>query len=128
MFPIGGIVGAFVCITLLFKLMHWPGGTTLVLISCLLLIAYGLCAYLALKNFEELDAIVSRSGKFGGLFRTSLNTMLLSFSVLGFGVVSRIMHWPGNSTIIMVGMLSLAVGLIYVGYSFPKLKIKQDDK
>lgn len=128
MFPLGGIVGAFVCISLLFKLMHWPGGTTLVLISCLLLIAYGLCAYLALKNFEELDAIVSRSGKFGDLFRTSLNTMLLSFSVLGFGVVSRIMHWPGNSTIIMVGMLSLAVGLIYVGYYFPKLKIKQDDK
>lgn len=91
----------------IFKLMHWPGASIMIVLGAgLLVLAYlPLILHYKLKESPSNEYIMHISGWVG-----------LSFSVLG--VLFKVMHWPGAGVILLGGMSILA--FLYVPIYFFK--------
>ncbi|MCF8257092.1 MAG: hypothetical protein K9J06_06045 [Flavobacteriales bacterium] len=91
----------------IFKLMHWPGASIMIVLGAgLLVLAYlPLILHYKLKESPSNEYIMHISGWVG-----------LSFSVLG--VLFKVMHWPGAGAILLGGMAVLA--FLYVPIYFYK--------
>ena len=103
-------------ISLLFKLMHWPGGNILMVLSLLIL---ALCYFpfgfyfFSDKNFKTQN--IGISIVFG---------WMLSISIIG--ILFKLMFWPGYSPMLIIGatvaVLLAAVAVILFARSIDLLK------
>jgi hypothetical protein len=91
----------------IFKLMHWPMAGIMVTIgaSLLVLAYFPLLLHFKMKESPRNEAAMHISGWVG-----------ISFTTLG--VLFKIMHWPGASVMLLMGMAVLA--FIYVPIYFYK--------
>lgn len=91
----------------IFKLMHWPGANVMFVIGAALLalIYLPLILHHKLKESPRNEALMHIAGFVGLAFTT-------------VGSLFKIMHWPGASVLLMVGMGTLA--FIYVPVYFYK--------
>ena len=91
-----GFVAAFcILIGLMFKIMHWPGATAILITGnlslsvCLLAILYGLLTNKT--TFPRMTYSRILFGVVGGM-------------LLASGIFFKIMHWPGASILLVLGM------------------------
>jgi hypothetical protein len=91
-----GFVATFcILIGLMFKIMHWPGATAILITGnlslsvCLLAILYGL-----LTNKTTLPRITFSRILFG----------IVGGILLASGIFFKIMHWPGANILLVIGM------------------------
>jgi hypothetical protein len=91
----------------IFKLMHWPGANIMFIMGAVILALIYLPLILRhkLKESPSNEALLHISGFVGLAFTT-------------VGSLFKIMHWPGASVLLMVGMGTLA--FIYVPIYFYK--------
>ncbi len=91
----------------IFKLMHWPGANIMFMLGAMILALIYLPLILAhkLKESPNNEAVLHISG-FVGLAFTTLGTLF------------KILHWPGASVMLMVGLGTLA--FLYVPIYFYK--------
>jgi hypothetical protein len=91
-----GFVAAFcILIGLMFKIMHWPGATAILITGnlslsvCLLAILYGLLTNKT--TFPRMTYSRILFGVVGGMLVAS-------------GIFFKIMHWPGANILLVIGM------------------------
>jgi hypothetical protein len=91
-----GFVATFcILIGLMFKIMHWPGATAILITGnlslsvCLLAILYGLLTNKT--TFPRMTYSRILFGVVGGM-------------LLASGIFFKIMHWPGASILLVLGM------------------------
>jgi hypothetical protein len=91
-----GFVAAFcILIGLMFKIMHWPGATAILITGnlsltvCLLAILYGLLTNKT--TFPRMTYSRILFGVVGGM-------------LLASGIFFKIMHWPGANILLVIGM------------------------
>jgi hypothetical protein len=91
-----GFVAAFcILIGLMFKIMHWPGATAILITGnlslsvCLLAILYGLLTNKT--TFPRMTYSRTLFGVVGGM-------------LLASGIFFKIMHWPGANILLVIGM------------------------
>jgi hypothetical protein len=91
-----GFVATFcILIGLMFKIMHWPGATAILVAGnlslsvCLLAILYGL-----LTNKTALPRMTFSRMLFG----------IVGGMLLASGIFFKIMHWPGANILLVLGM------------------------
>jgi len=91
-----GFVATFcILIGLMFKIMHWPGATAILVAGnlslsvCLIAILYGL-----LTNKTTLPRITFSRILFG----------IVGGMLLASGIFFKIMHWPGANILLVIGM------------------------
>ena len=91
----------------IFKLMHWPGANVMFMLGAIILALIYLPLILRhkLKESPNNEALLHISGFVGLAFTT-------------VGSLFKIMHWPGASVLLMVGLGTLA--FIYVPIYFYK--------
>lgn len=85
----------------IFKIMHWPGASVMVVLGVALLVFGYLPMILnhKLKESEKGDKLMHVLGFFG-------------LSVTSVGVLFKIMHWPGAAVMLLGGIAFLAVGYV----------------
>ncbi|MCF8465308.1 MAG: hypothetical protein K9G41_10725 [Flavobacteriales bacterium] len=94
----------------IFKLMHWPGASIMMVLGSGLLVLGYLPMILAHKLKESpKDEALLHIGGFVGLTMTSI------------GVLFKVMHWPGASVTLLGGMAVLAFGYVPI-YFFKRYK------
>ena len=89
-------------ISLIFKLMHWPGAGVLMVLSLLgLALCYFLLGFYFLsdKNFKTQN--IGISIVFGWLL-----------SVCIIGILFKLMFWPGSGMMLLIGSLTAAILLV----------------
>lgn len=83
-------------IGMLFKILHWPGG------SFLLILSLGTIANLFLIRATKADGISVKAGELAGAF-------------ISVGLLFKIMHWPNAQQLLYMalglGLLSLAINV-----------------
>jgi hypothetical protein len=91
-----GFIATFcILIGLMFKIMHWPGATAILVAGnlslsvCLIAILYGL-----LTNKTTLPRITFSRILFG----------IVGGMLLASGIFFKIMHWPGANILLVIGM------------------------
>lgn len=103
------IIAVLVCWSFLFKLMHWPGGNMMVLISAVLgiiAVVWGACVH-------------TKLGKLGkGVVIFNAITLVLTIIGLWF----KVAHWPGGYVLCMLCLgILLPMSFIWTAVSYNKL-------
>ncbi|SCY88424.1 GldL-related protein [Flavobacterium caeni] len=109
------ILGSIFILGLLFKLLHWPGGSFFIIISLgiLMMVYFPFGFYfLSGKTIKDQNAAASI---FAGMF--------LSTPVVG--ILFALMHWPGAMMMLMIGLMG-AVPLTIVVFILRSQKNKPE--
>jgi len=116
---ISGFVASTFIIGLLFKVIHWPFGTGLLIISSAMMAVLSLAAFMyvrksALLNEMTAELNAKQPGN-GNLLTLSVVAALLGLSVLCIGILFKLMSFPGGGMLFMTGAMSLAFGVFLIG-------------
>lgn len=118
-----GLSVGIIIIGALFKFLHFPYGTIILLVGLLLAAITCLCWLPQLKKsplYTKVEQLRDTpDGLTVSLFYSAILVALVSVAVLCVGIIFRMMHYPGASMIIMCSALALACCAI----SFPTLLI-----
>jgi hypothetical protein len=87
---------------ILFKTLHWPGANIILLPGAFLTAVAS--ALLLVRGSGPMTIHVRRPG-----------ALFAAMTVVLFGVLFKMMHWPGASILLLVGMLSCAAGILFLG-------------
>ena len=87
---------ALVLFTVLFKMLHWPGGDLLVLISICLSAILLLCAAFCSRPINALRVLFCLEG-----------------IILLVGTTFKFFHWPGGSLIFFIAAILGIILLLY---------------
>ena len=103
-----GFIGAVLINGILFRTLHWPGGTSMLCVVVPLLVAL-LCLCLAIYVFMHgaLNAYVEKGLSVAKHLRNVEGTAFIFLALAIVGFVCRHMHWPGGSQIVMVSCFTL---------------------
>ncbi len=96
---LGAVITSLLLIGVLFKIMHWPGSSMFLILSVGMLSMYMVpVAIFNIQSYQNktLIGISNGIGGFGGM-------------ILSIGLLFKIMHWPGSSFFMLVGMAFLTV-------------------
>ena len=88
-----------------FKMMHWPGSGLLLLIGLSFL---AIIAFIESIRWKVKD---SDQEKPHPLIRIFLGLSLMTACI---GLLFRLLHWVGNSTILTIGSIALVLGVVLV--------------
>lgn len=114
-FALIGLIG--IAFGAIFKTMHWPGAGPL--------LALGF-ATLALLFYPSAIFVMKRENKIkGGNF--IYLTALLGGITLMFGILFKLMHWPGASILLLAGFVSI-IGILIPSLLISKMKSVSDRK
>ena len=108
---IGGFTGTLFSIAVLFRFLHFPGGTLLFgICSPIALILFSICACVYIKKYSALpkDVIIYE------LFA------VIALIVLAVGIFFKTMHYPGGGYLLMISLIALAIVSICLGFALPK--------
>ena len=111
----GGIVAAFWLVSFLFRIMHFPGASWLLMIACLSTILVALVTVIGLPKADPFEALIARCGTLARNLRNTflcINILLMIFSI---GLIFRIMHWPFGYSIVFFSGLALMFSIILLG-------------
>lgn len=86
----------------LFKLMHWPGASFMLLTSNFLLVTVFLPIFFVKRNEKPESDLETISNIL----------LLLSISGIIVGSTFKVMHWPGASIMLILGSLALTCGAL----------------
>lgn len=98
-----------------FKYMHWPGAGPQVIVGILILCFFS--GTLTFKSNYDKRKLYART-KFDALFLTLCN--YLGIGSLLLGILFKIQHWPLAQAIAIVGMVTLAIGMLIGNQKFKK--------
>jgi hypothetical protein len=103
------ITGVIFCWTVLFKLMHWPGGNVM---------TFGACIFAVISTI--LGSIVYFKSGILSKCAIIFNAVVL---VLTFaGIWFKTAHWPGGSILCMLCLgILVPVAIIWTAISYSKL-------
>jgi hypothetical protein len=94
----------------LFKTMHWPGA------SMMLILAFGIL-------FISLFTTLLKENKAQGMSSTENAAMITTFSFLILGTAFRMQHWPGAMVLVVLGTFSTLALLFYGVFNRNSLKL-----
>jgi hypothetical protein len=106
----GSFIIFFFTIATFFKLMHWPGSAVIMTLMLLLFAVFFIPLFFIQRMIEDKSGLSIVTNIFG-LFSTSLMFM---------GVLFKMMHWPGASIMLVLGILFFIFPtlILYVIYQF----------
>jgi len=78
----------------MFKIMHWPGASIMLILSVFLF-----CFY-----FLPVALVSSYKSQEDGKYKNMHIITYIVFSICVMGVLFKVMHWPGASIFLMVGL------------------------
>jgi len=109
-------VGVFLsALGFFFKIMHWPGAGPQIIFGVLILCFFS--GTLTFKiNYDKWEKY-ARS-KFDAFFLTLCN--FLGIGGLLLGILFKIQHWPLSQLITIIGICTLAIGLLVGNQKFKK--------
>lgn len=100
---LGAIISFFLLIGVTFKMMHWPGAGPLIVFSASLLSLYmipvAIGNILQYKN-NIFIGICNGIGAFSGM-------------ILSIGLLFTIMHWPGSSVMMLMGLMFSIITIFF---------------
>ena len=113
-------LNGIILILYLFMVLHWPlfYRFTLVHIIIMVAIVYGL------KSWIELKSNINNP------IKSNKSTKLLYFiggGIFTLGILFKIMHWPGGSISLLVGVIILNISFIYVFFVNDTNKTRQSN-
>jgi glucan phosphoethanolaminetransferase (alkaline phosphatase superfamily) len=94
----------------LFKTMHWPGA------SMMLILAFGIL-------FISLFTTLLKENKAQGMSSTENAAMITTFSFLILGTAFRMQHWPGAMVLVVLGTFSTLALVFYGVFNRNSLKL-----
>jgi len=94
----------------LFKTMHWPGA------SIMLILAFGIL-------FISLFTTLLKENKAQGMSSTENAAMITTFSLLILGTAFRMQHWPGAMVLVVLGTFSTLALVFYGVFNRNSLKL-----
>jgi len=94
----------------LFKTMHWPGA------SMMLILAFGIL-------FISLFTTLLKENKAQGMSSTENAAMITTFSLLILGTAFRMQHWPGAMVLVVLGTFSTLALVFYGVFNRNSLKL-----
>ena len=103
-----GFVGTVLIDGILFRTLHWPGGTSMLCVIVPFLVAL-LCLCLAIYVFMHgaLNAYVEKGLSVAEHLRNVEGTAFIFLALAILGFVFRYLQWPGGSLIVMVSCFTL---------------------
>ena len=103
-----GFVGTVLIDGILFRTLHWPGGTSILCVIVPFLVAL-LCLCLAIYVFMHgaLNAYVEKGLSVAEHLRNVEGTAFIFLALAILGFVFRYLQWPGGSLIVMVSCFTL---------------------
>ena len=110
-----------ICLTfilsLIFKLLHWPGGSVLMILSVLFLVLlyFPLGFYIFNEDKKRLKENIGISFIFGWFLSISL-----------VGILFKLMLWPGSKSMLIIGFASSLI--LFIVASMLKNKRNETDK
>lgn len=103
-----GFIGAVLINGILFRTLHWPGGTSMLCVIVPFLVAL-LCLCLAIYVFMHgaLNAYVEKGLSVAKHLRNVEGTAFIFLALAIVGFVCRHMHWAGSGQVVMVSCFAL---------------------
>ncbi len=103
-----GFVGAVLINGILFRTLHWPGGTSMLCGLVPILVAL-LCLCFAIYVFKHgaLNAYVEKGLSVAKHLRNVEGTAFIFLALAILGFVCRHLHWHGGSQVVMVSCFAL---------------------
>lgn len=103
-----GFIGAVLINGILFRTLHWPGGTSMLCVIVPFLVAL-LCLCLAIYVFMHgaLNAYVEKGISVAKHLRNVEGTAFIFLALAIVGFVCRHMHWAGSGQVVMVSCFTL---------------------
>ena len=103
-----GFVGTVLIDGILFRTLHWPGGTSILCVIVPFLVAL-LCLCLAIYVFMHgaLNAYVEKGLSVAEHLRNVEGTAFIFLALAILGFVFRYLQWPGGSQIVLVSCFTL---------------------
>ena len=104
----GGFIGAVLINGILFRTLHWPGGTSMLCVIVPFLVAL-LCLCLAIYVFMHgaLNAYVEKGLSVAKHLRNVEGTAFIFLALAIVGFVCRHMNWAGSGQVVMVSCHAL---------------------
>ena len=96
---IGFIASLFSIVGMMFKVMHWPGASVLLVLG---LGALAFC-FLPFYGYSVLYKLSDNKSKAAGLFGSAL------FMSIALGALFKIQHWPGASMFLFLAFALLVL-------------------
>ena len=103
-----GFIGAVLINGILFRTLHWPGGTSMLCGLVPILVAL-LCLCFAIYVFKHgaLNAYVEKGLSVAKHLRNVEGTAFIFLALAIVGFVCRHLHWPGSSQIVLISSFAL---------------------
>ena len=111
----GGIVAAFWLVSFLFRIMHFPGASWLLMIACLSTILVALVTVIGLPKADPFEALIARCGTPARNLRNTFLCINILLMILSIGLIFCIMHWPFGHSIVFFSGLALMFSIILLG-------------
>jgi quinol-cytochrome oxidoreductase complex cytochrome b subunit len=105
-----GLVLVLATVGILFKALHWPGA------SILLILAFGIL-------FLSLFTALRRENKAQGMSAFENVAMITTFSLLILGTAFRMLHWPGATVLIVLATASTLATVFYAVYRQNRIQL-----
>ena len=107
---INGLMLVLATTGILFKTMHWPGA------SILLILAFGIL-------FLSLFTTLRRENKSQGMSTFENVAMITTFSLLILGAAFRMQHWPGATALVVLATASTLATVLYAAYRQNRIQL-----
>lgn len=107
---LNGLMLVLATFGVLFKTMHWPGA------SIMLILAFGIL-------FISLFTTLLKENKAQGMSVTENAAMITTFSFLIIGTAFRMQHWPGAMVLVVLGTFSTLALVFYGAFNRNSLKL-----
>jgi hypothetical protein len=107
---LNGLMLVLATIGILFKTMHWPGA------SMMLILAFGIL-------FISLFTTLNKENKAQGMSGFENAAMISTFSFLILGAAFRMQHWPGAMVLVVLGTACTLALVLYGTLNQNRLKL-----
>lgn len=111
-----GFVGAELAYAAMFKILHWPGGTALMLFGLILLIVLSCLAIPCIISSETLNTLAKNGVRAAGHLRNVLVLLLIAIMFICIGGISIIYQFPFRGWLILLGSTTASICIALAGF------------
>ncbi len=111
----GGILAALLTSASMFRALHWPGGSWLMIIAACLTIVFACLAACWLGKSDSFAAIIAAKGNCAKNLRNTLIATSIVVICLSVGIIFRVNHWPYGGAIVAYSSIVLAILFFLTG-------------
>ena len=113
-----GLVLAFLAMTAMFNIFHWPGGRLYLLIATCLVACLSCCYIVYVYLYGILKPLCEEGISYAKHLRNIEIAALILIIIIAIGIFMKLMHWPGAGPILLNALLAfmmLAIIAAFIG-------------